>query len=125
MRNLLVASCLLALAGCSSLGYDLSAVPFAISAKPAAAGDGAGEPFELHAKSMLWIHGLAGRSQPDVATMLTERCGDCDGVADFRVQVGATFHDWLITHLTLGLVRSKTVTVTGTRLPHRAPAAAQ
>jgi len=37
-------------------------------------------------------------------------------VANFRVEVAATGHDWLLTHLTLGLVRIKTVSIRGDRL---------
>lgn len=106
---------LLLLAGCGALSYDLSAVPFDVSARPGAGAD-AGEEFTMTGKSVLWIHGLAGKDQPDVGALLRERCGDdCSGVTDFRVAVGASFHDWLLTHLTLGLVRMKTVTVSGRR----------
>ncbi|MGE3174579.1 MAG: hypothetical protein AB7O97_18250 [Planctomycetota bacterium] len=104
---------LLLLTSCGALSYDLSAVPFDVSARP---GADAGEEFTLTGKSVLWIHGLAGKDQPDVGALLRERCGDdCSGVTDFRVAVGASFHDWLLTHLTLGLVRMKTVTVSGRR----------
>ena len=34
-------------------------------------------------------------------------------VAEFRASAQTSFHDWLVTHLTLGFVRMKTVTVTG------------
>jgi len=40
-------------------------------------------------------------------------------VANFRVQVAASLHDWVITHLTLGIVRLKTVTIRGERLSAR------
>ncbi len=104
---------LLATAACSTLTYDLGAVPFDVSAKPAARGNAAGEPFTLTSKSVLWVHGLLGKDQPNVGALLREQCKDCAAVTDFRVNVGASFHDWLLTHLTLGLVRMKTVTITG------------
>ncbi|MCA8973647.1 MAG: hypothetical protein KDC98_02950 [Planctomycetes bacterium] len=122
MRRSAIPMSLLAgvLAGCSSLSYDLSRVPFAVSASPAAPGVST-EPFELRGKSVLWVHGLFGADQPDVAALLCEACGDCGGVADFRVEVGASGHDWLLTHLTLGLVRLKTVTIRGARLEKPRP----
>ena len=55
------------LAGCSSLEYDLSRVPFEISAKPAAAPAGT---FRLEEKSILWAHGLFGQSNPDVTALV-------------------------------------------------------
>ena len=60
--------------------------------------------------------GLAGKDQPDVGALLREHCKDSVGVSDFRVSMGASFHDWLLTHLTLGFVRMKTVRVTGKKL---------
>lgn len=112
-RLALFAFCLTA--ACSSLRYDLGAVPFPVSASPAAAG-AATEPFSVTGKSVLWVHGLFGDDQADVAGMVREACGSCRGVANFRAAAGAGFHDWLITHLTLGLVRIKTVTVSGDKL---------
>jgi hypothetical protein len=112
----LVAAGLL-LAACSSLGYDLSSVPFDVSAKPAPATARA-EPFTVSGKTVLWVHGLCGKDQPDVAGWLRTQCREGEQVADFRVGVGASFHDWLLTHLTLGFVRVKTVTVTGVRVPN-------
>jgi hypothetical protein len=106
---------LLPAAACSSLRYDLGAVPFPVSAQPAPAG-AASEPFSVTGKSVLWVHGLLGEDQADVAALLREACGDCAGVANFRASAGAGFHDWLLTHLSLGLVRIKTVTVSGERL---------
>jgi len=105
-------------ASCSSFTYDLTDVAFPVSARPAVAKDAVGESFELGGKTVLWLHGLAGSSQPDVAAMLQEHCGDCDGVVNFRAGASTSFHDWLVTHLTLGLVRMKTVSVTGQRLTH-------
>ncbi|MBL8751353.1 MAG: hypothetical protein JNK78_19505 [Planctomycetes bacterium] len=108
---------LLCATGCMSLQYDLGAVPFAVSASPAPKGART-EPFVATGKSVLWVHGLLGDSQADVATLVKEAVGDCAGVANFRVASAASFHDWFLTHLTLGLVRMKTVTVTGDRLRH-------
>ncbi|HEX5051684.1 MAG TPA: hypothetical protein VFZ65_07935 [Planctomycetota bacterium] len=105
---------LLLLASCSSLRYDLASVPFPVSASPA--GAGAGEPFSVTGKSVLWVHGLFGDDQADVAGLLRAACEPCAGVADFRASAATSFHDWLVTHLTLGFVRMKTVTVTGVRL---------
>jgi hypothetical protein len=106
---------LLALGACSSLRYDLGSVPFPVSASPAAAGV-ATEPFSVTGKSVLWAHGLLGEDQADVAQLVRDACGPCSGVANFRATAGAGFHDWLITHLTLGLVRMKTVSVSGDKL---------
>lgn len=103
------------LAGCSSLTYNLSSVPFPVSASPVA-GDQRYEAFQIQGKSVLWVHGLFGEDQPDVAALLQASCGACAGVANFRVEVAATGHDWLLTHLTLGLVRIKTVSIRGDRL---------
>lgn len=103
----------LAAAACSSFAYDLRGVPFPVSAQPIGPGS---EPFEADAKSVMWLHGLFGESSPDVAAMLQDAAGPCTGVGQFRVVVAATFHDWLVTHVTLGLVRMKTVTVRGERI---------
>lgn len=103
----------LLLAGCASLDYDLRDVPFPVSAKPAAKGSPAGAPFERDVHATLWVHGLFGECRPDVGTLLRETCGECRGVTDFRVTVAPTFHDWLVTHLTLGLVRMKTWRISG------------
>jgi hypothetical protein len=105
-------------ASCSSLQYDLATVPFPVSASPAPAGQN-GEPFEAKDSLVMYGYGLFGESQPDVAGKLREACGDCAGVADFRVSASASFHAWLATHLSLGLVRYKVVTIRGTRLPKR------
>jgi hypothetical protein len=78
-----------------------------------------GDRFVLHDKHVLWLHGLAGETQPDIAAGLLANCLPCAGIADFRVSTASSFHDWLVTHVTLGLVRMKTVTVTGLRLRPR------
>lgn len=100
-------------AACATVRYDLRDVPFPISASPVRSD---GDRFVLHDKHVLWLHGLAGESQPDIAGALVANCLPCAGIADFRVETSASFHDWLVTHLTLGLVRMKTVSVTGSRL---------
>lgn len=103
-------------AGCSSFAYDLSDLPYPVTATPNRSPELHGEPFALSAKDVLWVHGLFGESIPDVAALLREQCGECAGIADLRVGVAGTFHDWLATHLSLGFVRMKTVTIRGTRL---------
>lgn len=116
MRNTsLVVLSLFAVTACSSLPYDLSSVPFPVSASPAPAGATV-VPFEIKDKSVLWVHGLFGADRPDVAALLRQECGDCAGVTDFRVEVGASGHDWFLTHVTLGFVRLKTVTIRGEKL---------
>src|SRR5262245_44686202 len=114
------ASCLAAaatglLAGCTSLDYDLASVPFPVSASPAPPNASA-EPFTATGKYVLWVHGLFGEDQADVASLLREACPSCEGVAEFRASSATSFHDWLVTHLTLGFVRMKTITITGRRI---------
>ena len=100
---------LLATSACSSLPYDLSNVPFPVSASP-----GDGEPFRIEAKQVLWVHGLLGEKRPDVGARLQAEIGDgTTSVSDFRVSTGANFWDWLGTHLSLGFVRLKTVVIEG------------
>lgn len=111
---LLFAAVLPFAASCGTLTYDLSDVPFPVSARPNP--DRESEEFELTGKSVLWVHGMAGKDQPDVGAMLREHCDGSYGVSDFRVTVGASFHDWLLTHLSLGFVRMKTVRVTGRKI---------
>lgn len=116
LRSLLPAALLPALAACHSLDFRLDGVPFPVSASPAGSFAGKVEPFEVKARSVLWVHGLLGQTRPDVAALVREAGGDCQAMVDFRVTAGASVHDWIITHLTLGLVRSKSVTITGKRL---------
>ncbi len=104
-----------ATAACATVRYDLAGVPFPVSATPVRA-DADGDRFVLQDKYVLWLHGAAGESQPDIAGELLANCLPCAGIADFRVDTSTSFHDWLVTHVTLGLVRMKTVTVTGLRL---------
>lgn len=113
-HRLLALAFLMPLAACGSLTYDLTDVPFPVSARPNT--ELKAEDFELTGKSVLWVHGLAGKDQPDVGALLREHCKGSVGVSDFRVSMGASFHDWLLTHLTLGFVRMKTVRVTGKKL---------
>jgi len=98
---------------CASLPYDLAEVPFPVSASPAK--EAGGEPFEVNAHYTMWVHGLFGEWKPDVAAELTKAANPCSGISDFRVTVGAGFHEWLVTHLTLGFVRMKSVRITGRR----------
>lgn len=101
-------------AACSHLRYDLDRLPFPVSAS--AVRGGQGDRFTLTDKHVLWVHGLLGESQPDVQGQLLANVLPCTGIAEFRVASSASFHDWLLSHLTLGLIRMKTVTVTGVRL---------
>lgn len=112
------------LIGCGTLEYDLSSVPVPVSAKPADAADGPAQPLLLTAKNILWVHGLFGHTMPDVAEQLTEASRGYDRIANFRVRTGPGFHDWLITHLTLSLIRMKTVVISGELVggPPREPA---
>ena len=103
----------LAGAACVSLDYDLSGVPVPISAKPAEPSDGQVEPFEVEARNVLWFHGLFGHTQPDVAEMVSEAVPEGTRITGFRVQQKSNFHQWLLTHLSLTLVRMRKVVVTG------------
>lgn len=100
-------------AGCVSLDYDLSAVAVPISAKPAEPGSGEIEPFTIEAKNVLWVYGLAGHSQPDVAELVAEKAQGYDRIAGFRVKQKSGFHHWLVAHLSLTLVRMRTVVIEG------------
>lgn len=111
LRSSLTAVLLFA-TSCASLPYDLAEVPFPVSASPAKDA-AAGEAFEIRQHYTMWVHGLFGESKPDVAAELTKACNPCATVTDFRVTVSAGFHEWLVTHLTLGFVRMKSVTISG------------
>ncbi|MGK0301065.1 MAG: hypothetical protein ACI89X_001939 [Planctomycetota bacterium] len=102
---------LLAMTSCSSMRYDLEGVSFPVHANANAYGEG--EEFTLKSKYVMFVHGLLGEKQPKVAELLKEHCGDAKAVTDFRVSAGANLWDWLGTHLSLGLVRLKTVTIQG------------
>lgn len=110
--SLLLLALLPSLIGCGTLEYDLGSVPVPVSAKPAGP-DAPTQPFEIKAKNILWFHGLFGHSTPDVAELVTEASEGYDGVVNFRARSGAGFHDWLVTHLSLTLIRMKTVVVSG------------
>jgi hypothetical protein len=101
--------------GCMSLHYDLSTLPIPASATPANA-DTAAERFVLKSSHVQYGFGLFGESQPDVAGLLAKECAGCTAVADLRVTSGASLHAWLATHLSLGLVRYKVVTITGQKV---------
>jgi hypothetical protein len=103
---------LLLATACSSMRYDLDGVPFPVRAD--SHGAPGGEPFSLDSKYVMYVHGLLGEKQPKVADLLRERCDGATSISDFRVRAGANFWDWLGTHLSLGLVRLKTVRITGT-----------
>ena len=100
---------LLAMTSCSSMRYELEGVGFPVHADSA----NGGEEFSLKSKYVMYVHGLLGEKQPKVAELLKDHCGNAKAVTDFRVSAGASLWDWLGTHLSLGLVRLKTVTIRG------------
>jgi hypothetical protein len=102
---------LLLLTSCSTIRYDLEGVAFPVTAN--ASTDGAGEEFLLVSKHVMYVHGVLGEKQPQVAALLKEYLGDAKAITDFRVSAGASLYDWLGTHLSLGFVRLKTVRITG------------
>ena len=110
-KRIAAVALLLALTSCSSMRYDLEGVGFPVQAN--AASNGAGEEFSLQSKYVIYVHGLLGEKQPKVAELLQAHCGDAKAVTDFRVSAGASIWDWLGTHLSLGLVRLKTVQISG------------
>jgi hypothetical protein len=99
--------------GCVSLDYDLSSVPVPVSAKPPEPGQGETEAFRIEARNVLWMDGLFGHRQPDIAALVAERASGYDSIADFQVTQETNFHQWLLTHLSLTLVRMKTVVIRG------------
>ena len=95
------------LCSCTSFDYDLTAVPIPVSAKPADVDTAHSiEPFEIETKTVLWAHGLFGRTDPDIAALVADASDGYDRIAGFRVRHGATFHDWLWTH-PLGHARAR------------------
>lgn len=114
-RSWLVAAPVVLFAACSSLSYDLAGVPVPVSASPAPAGART-EPFAVQQKSVLWVHGLFGANSPDVAAIVRDAAAGAESIAEFRVEVAASGHDWFLTHLTLGFLRMKSVTVRGVRV---------
>ena len=109
-------------AACANVRYDLAGVPVPVTATPPQAGAPAGVPFEVKQKYILWGYGLFGESQPDVAGALRGDGSPTAAVTDFRVAASANLWDWLGTHLSLGLVRLRTVHVRGVRVPAAKPA---
>ena len=107
----------LTLAACANVRYDLAGVQFPVMATAAPAGALAGQPFEVKQKYILWGYGLFGEKQPDVAGALRGDGAPTAAVTDFRVAASANLWDWLGTHLSLGLVRLRTVHVRGVRVP--------
>ncbi len=103
----------LVLAGCSTTHFELESLPVPILSNDAGFEGAERQPFEERRKSILWVHGLFGESVPDIASIVGERAAGADAIVDFRVAHGAVFHDWLITHLSLTLIRMKTVTIRG------------
>jgi len=98
---------------CVSLDYDLSSISVDVSAKPAVPADGEAEDFVIEAKNVRWVHGLFGHSQPDVAELLAEKTAGADRITGFRVRQTSNFHQWLLTHLSLTMVRMRTVVIEG------------
>ena len=107
------------LTACLSVDYDLSGVTMPISAKPAEPGAAEVVPFRVEARQVLWFDGLFGRSTPDVAALVREAGHGYDRLASFRVSQETNIHQWLLTHLTLSLVRMKTVVIEGERVRDR------
>lgn len=101
------------LASCVSLDYDLTEVALPISAKPEPEGGGEVLPFRIERKNVLWIHGLAGQSEPDVSELVNEAAAGYDRIAGFRGSQVSSGHGWFITHLSLTLVRMKGVVIEG------------
>lgn len=110
---LLSTLCLALSSACVSIDYDLSTVPVPVSARPPAEDAAEVTPLRLEARHVLWVHGLAGEREPDVAAMVREAVEGHDGLASFRVRQETSIHHWLLTHLTLGFVRMRRVVVEG------------
>ena len=98
---------------CVAFDYDLSSVPIPVSAKPAEPGSGEVVPFRAEARNVLWFDGLFGHTPPDVAALVQEHARGYDRIAAFKVGQDTNFHQWLLTHLSLTLVRMKTVVIEG------------
>ncbi len=102
-------------AGCMSMRYDLNGLSVPVSASPAPAGANV-ERFARKSRHVQYGFGLFGETQPDVAGALQKEAEGCTAIADLRVTSGASLHAWLATHLSLGLVRYKVVTITGQKV---------
>lgn len=112
LRSLLAVSLLVLVnAGCVNLDYDLSPLPMPVDAKRATGGEV--EDFRIEAKNVLWLHGLFGHTQPDVTALVAERAEGASRIAGFRVRQTSNLHQWLATHLSLTLVRMRTVVIEG------------
>lgn len=61
----------------------------------------------------LWAHGAFGHTPPDVAALLADEARGYDRVAGLRVEQRSGFHQWLVAHLSLTLVRMRTVVIEG------------
>lgn len=108
-------------AGCLSLDYDLSTVPVPVSAKPAEPGAAAVEPFRIETRNTLWVHGLFGHDEPDVAALVAREAEGWDRIAGFRVRQETGFSHWALTHLSLTLVRMHRVVIEGELVRDAAP----
>jgi hypothetical protein len=102
-----------ATSACVSLDYDLASVPVPISAKPAEPGAAEVVPFRIEARNVLWFDGLFGHEPPDVVALINQQSRGFDRIADFRIAQEGNFHHWLLTHLSLTLVRMKKVVIEG------------
>jgi hypothetical protein len=107
---------------CVALDYDLASVPVPISAKPAEPTAAEVVPFRIEARNVLWFDGLFGHEPPDVAALVTEQARGFDRIASLKISQDGNFHHWLLTHLSLTLVRMKKVVIEG-QLVRDAPAA--
>lgn len=107
---------LVLLSGCLPLRVELDDLAVPVSAQTVLGEGETAEPFEASGKNVLWVHGLFGQSEPDVAALLENEAGEANRIDGFRVRQVTTFHDWLVTHLTLGLIRMKSVQIEGRRV---------
>jgi hypothetical protein len=104
---------LLGLSACATTRFDLSAVKVPIVANQVRQQGEVVSSFSVRKKSILWLHGLLGETVPDVAGVVAEAARGYDQVVNFRVNQAPRFGDWLATHLTLGVMRMKTVVIEG------------
>lgn len=121
MKRLLLTSLVALCASCVSLDYELSSVPVSISAKPETAPGVVTEPFRIEARNVLWVHGLFGHREPDVAALVRDAAEGWDRIARFRVTQAGNVHHWLLTHLSLTLIRMKGVVIEGVLVRDAAP----
>jgi len=95
-----------------TLEYDLSEVFVPVSAKPAGVAAST-VPFHLEGSDVQWVYGAFGESEADVGALLAKKAQGYDEVANFRVRYYSSFVDFLVTHLSLSLVRMKSVEIEG------------